>query len=119
MPTFDVTAKTLNGPLNIVFEEAPVNSRLSLQAVTSNSPAEVSLDPTFEGHFFLTSNMISPVVHQRSGTMDPLGKGRDRVLKFRNLTGRVEGDVGWGSVSSTRKGQVYVSAANDMVTMNL
>jgi hypothetical protein len=119
-PHFQVTTKTSNARFDVTFQDAPVDSVLVYKGTTSNSPAELSLHPTFEGHFLLTSGSqwFNPVVHE-SQPDDPSGKGRSRVVQYRNLRGSVDGDVYWGSESVDSQGVANVRTSNAKVTLNL
>lgn len=119
--SFSVTGKTSNSPLNIAFLDAPLDSKLVHRASTSNSPAEVSLHPTFEGQFYLHSSLFGAVVHERPGVEDPSGKGRERRVRYRTIRGpRAEGSVTWGDdVDEEKLGNVEVGSSNARVTLNL
>ncbi|KAF9445068.1 hypothetical protein P691DRAFT_735594 [Macrolepiota fuliginosa MF-IS2] len=116
---FDVTGATSNSPLNIAFDDAPLNSILAFRASTSNSPAEVTLHPTFEGHFSLQSSLFSPVVHRSPSVEDPAGKGRRRYIRFGNVRNYVSGDVSWGSEDAEGRGEADIRSSNARVTLNL
>jgi len=69
---FDVTSRTSNGKINVAFLDAPVDSTLAFRASTSNAATEVSLHPTFEGHFTLQSSLVTPDVREHR-VEDPSG----------------------------------------------
>lgn len=117
MSEFDVTTKTSNSRLDVSFRDAPLDSTLNHRAATSNSPAEVTLHPTFEGHFSLDSSLFTPVVHEHR-VEDPSGKDRKRVIRYRNVRGFVDGDVSWVG-NGEGKGKVAVKTSNARVTLNL
>jgi hypothetical protein len=119
-PNFEVVTQTENAALDVTFKDAPVDSLLTHTASTSNARAHVSLHPTYEGYFTLSSNSawINPVVKENE-VEDPAGRGRSRSVHFRNVRGFVDGDVAWVSSTPGRKGTVDVKTSNARITLDL
>lgn len=117
-PNFKVSTITTNARLDVAFLEAPLYSTLNHQATTSNAPAEVTMDPTFEGQFSLvSSSYFTPVINQRN-VEDPYGKDRHRVVTRRTFRGLISGDVSWGG-DAKGDGKVSVMTSNGRVTLNV
>jgi hypothetical protein len=95
---FVVRTHTSNAPLAVNFTAQPPDAVLKLQAHTSNSPAQVHLDPSFEGDFKLRTSVSPAVVGVDDNVEDPAGRGRKRVVDVKTV-GRfarvVHGDVAW------------------------
>ncbi|KAF5354947.1 hypothetical protein D9756_005640 [Leucocoprinus leucothites] len=119
-PDFLVNTHTSNSRLDVTFRDAPVDSILTHRGSTSNSPADVRLHPTFEGHFSLNSHsgLFNPIVHEHQ-VDDPAGRGRRRNVSYRNVRGYVDGDVKWGGSNEKKRGNVDVSTSNARVTLDL
>lgn len=117
---FLITTRTSNDGHLVEIQKAPVDSILTFRGSTSNSPMDVLLPPTFEGHFTLDSrsNSSSTIVREKQ-VDDPAGRGRRRHMSYRNAEGRVEGDVEWGGGDKGRKGEVEVSTSNSWIRLNL
>lgn len=115
---FDVVSRTTNGKLNVAFLDAPVDSKLTFGGTTSNAATDISLHPTFEGHFSLQSSLVTPDVREHR-VEDPSGRGRERVVRFRNARGSASGEVVWGRRSEGGKGDVRVHTSNARITLNL
>ena len=80
--TFDVSARTSNSPLSLTVVDAPVEHALALNAHTSNSPARVTLHPTYEGAFDVrSSRWFRSTVEWDAEAADPAGReiGRAHV----------------------------------------
>ncbi|XP_006461438.1 hypothetical protein AGABI2DRAFT_178597 [Agaricus bisporus var. bisporus H97] len=115
---FKVISVTTNAHLDFSFLEVPLYSTLHHQASTSNSPATVTMHPTFEGRFSLaSSSLFTPVINEHR-VEDPYGKDRHRIVTRRTFRGLVEGDVSWGG-DTKGDGSVHVSTSNGKLTLNL
>ena len=94
---FLADTKSDTSAVRVKFDDAPVDSTLSLTSKTSTGSIDVDLHPTYEGTFSLSSSLGFPVVSARDEVEDPAGKGRKRVVKFARAGGRtVVGEVTWG-----------------------
>jgi len=113
---------TSNGPLAVDFPAAPVDSKLTLHAKTSNSPVSVSLNPAYEGTFNLqTSSWFKAEANVDKGVVDPSGKDRKRNVVIENTgRGSLSGRVNWdGDKGHEVEGTAYVSTSNFYVRLNL
>lgn len=125
--SFDVATGTSNGPLDIKFPEAPVNSTLKLYGKTSNAGVSVSLNPAYEGSFLLkTSNIFKPRINEDKNVVDPSGKNRKRSLNIKKAKRKVVfGVVFWEEATeeleevSKPAGTVYLRTSNANVDLNL
>ncbi|KAF8625369.1 hypothetical protein AX15_005420 [Amanita polypyramis BW_CC] len=114
---FTVLAKSTNSPIRLKISDAPVDSRLFLNAETQNSPVDVILHPTFEGDFEVTSINFWPTVSVRS-PQDPSGKGRERDLQFSREGNYVKGSVSWSDEGKER-GHVNIKTSNSPAVLRL
>lgn len=117
--SFSVLTHTSNSPLDVAFRDAPIDSLLTYRGSTSNSPANIFLHPTFQGRFTLATHSAwsNPIVHQH-WVDDPAGRGRTRLVTYRNLRGYVQGDITWGDADG-EKGEVIVDTSNAGLTLDL
>lgn len=117
--SFSVLTHTSNSPLDVAFRDAPIDSLLTYRGSTSNSPANIFLHPTFQGRFTLATHSAwsNPIVHQH-WVDDPAGRGRTRLVIYRNLRGYVQGDITWGDADG-EKGEVSVDTSNAGLTLDL
>jgi len=120
---YHVDAETSNSRLGLAFATAPVGSTLTLNAATSNSPANVALHPTFEGDFDLsTSNWFKALVVEDEDVQDPSGKDRKRNISYNRVDGqhKVVGKVFWGEDGNNKAdGVVKVQTSNSGVVLKL
>jgi hypothetical protein len=110
--SFKISATTANGPVDIIFPTAPVSSVLNLKAHTANAHTDVSLHPTFEGVFTLSSVLLSPKLVVNTDITDPSGEGRERTIKADGTKsrGKLSGEVYWGETSDdSPAGSVEIS----------
>ncbi|KAF8589476.1 hypothetical protein K439DRAFT_1612703 [Ramaria rubella] len=124
-PSFSVSAKTSNGPLDVTFPDAPSSpfSHLEFTGKTSNSPANIKLHATYEGSISLStsSHSESSLLSQRN-SQDPSGKGRHRTVDIRKMVkGALDAGVWWGDDSNKGegKGKVVVKTSNAKNTVDL
>ncbi|KAK0495084.1 hypothetical protein EDD18DRAFT_1173857 [Armillaria luteobubalina] len=117
-PSSDVSARTSNGPLQIKVLESPVDSKVKLDARTSNAFAEVGLPPTYEGSYSLSTSHMQPSL--RVGEMaDPAGRGRRRTVKQNTVRrGETIGEVYWDERNRGR-GTVLVRSSNGPISLKL
>lgn len=113
------SAHTANAPLHLSFVDAPVDSTLTLDAHTANSPAEVSLHKTFEGKFELSSSVWFTPEVQWHPVDDPAKRERKRRVSVSQVgRGHVQGNVAWAEEGETR-GEVTVKTSNSPVRLHL
>jgi hypothetical protein len=120
--SFTVNATTSNGPLAINFPASPVDSKLTLSAKTSNSPAAVCLNPAYEGTFDLhTTSWFTAEVKVDKEVVDPSGKDRKRNVDIKHeIRGSLSGSVNWeGEEGREVEGVVDVSTSNFYVVLSL
>ncbi|KAF8959955.1 hypothetical protein BDZ97DRAFT_1835763 [Flammula alnicola] len=99
--SYAVSLTTTNGNLQVRIPSQPVNSSLHLTATTSNGPANMVLNPAYEGTFSLQSP-TAVVVRERKGIEDPSGEHRRRRVRY-NMVGKfTQGDVRWGTEGEAR-----------------
>ncbi|KAJ7475868.1 hypothetical protein FB451DRAFT_1397262 [Mycena latifolia] len=117
---FRIKAETSNGPCATQIASLPVDAVLSLDARTSNSPIYVTLPPTYEGDFALsTSNAMADVRRLTPNEPDPAGQGRRRALEI--MTGnssKAAGGVYWSRKNISR-GDVTLKSSNGTVTIHI
>ncbi|KAK0196019.1 hypothetical protein F5146DRAFT_924767 [Armillaria mellea] len=117
-PSSDVSARTSNGPLQIKVLESPVDSKVKLDARTSNAFGEVWLPPTYEGTYSLSTSHMQPTL--RVGEMsDPAERGRRRTVKQNTVRrGETVGEVYWDEHNRGR-GTVLVRSSNGPLSLKL
>ncbi|KAL5504624.1 hypothetical protein ACEPAH_7287 [Sanghuangporus vaninii] len=119
---FSVQAITSNSPADLNVLTQPHSSPLTLDVLTSNSPAIAVLPTAFEGPFILrTSAFIIPVLRTGDNTVeDPSGEGRERTVEVtRQIRSVLEGKVFWGEWATKGKGWVHVTSTNSPVELDL
>jgi len=117
---FHTTATTSNGRLEVDFPASPPYSRLNFMGKTSNAQAAVSLNPAYEGLFYLQTSISDIRVNQDKSVIDPSGRDRKRSLNIKQAGKRlVSGDVYWGYAGSKVPGSVSVRTSNAHVDLNL
>ncbi|KAK0459312.1 uncharacterized protein EV420DRAFT_1642284 [Desarmillaria tabescens] len=117
-PSSDVSAHTSNGPLEIKVLQSPVDSKVKLDARTSNAFAEVWLPPTYEGAYSLSTSHMQPslLVEEMS---DPAGRGRRRTVRQNTVRrGETVGEVYWDERNRGR-GTASVRSSNGPVSLKL
>ncbi|KAG5731771.1 hypothetical protein E4T56_gene816 [Termitomyces sp. T112] len=114
---FMVTATTSNAPLTVAFPSSPVDSTLRLSASTSNGHALLSLHPTYEGQFSMTTSNDRPWIRPHD-VADPSGKGRVRQVLTTSLGhNTLSGRVSWSNVEGP--GRVELRSSNAAVVIEL
>ncbi|KAF5342520.1 hypothetical protein D9611_001209 [Ephemerocybe angulata] len=118
---FNVTATTSNAKVGLTFPQAPVKSTLKLSAHTSNGGVDVSLHPTYEGSYLLTSSATQNLrVIADENEADPEGKGRKRIVNNKFVTkGFVNGETYWESKDEKEDywGSALLTTSNAHVTL--
>jgi hypothetical protein len=123
--TFFADVKTFNGPLNLRVAHSPSTPPMPLQLCVQNNIAatNVYLDRKYEGLFNVQTKLETVTVQQLNAT-DPLGKGRQRSVRFDQTSpDRARGWVGWGmpptSGDSMPQGQVKIITSLSPVLLQL
>ena len=120
--SFSVDANTANGPIDISFPSAPVNSVLNFGAQTANAPAHAYLHKTYEGTFDLrTSFFATAAIDFDNRVEDPAGRGRYRIVEnYSAGTGTASGKVVWRDAQVNREtGSVRLVSSNAGVSLKL
>lgn len=115
---FDITASNVNGLVKLRITDAPVDSKLDLQARTKNAPVDVMLHPTFEGDFEVSSNFLLPTVHVKQGVRDPSGQERHRSVQLSRQGHLAKGNVSWSDEGKGR-GHVELETSYSPAVMKL
>ncbi|KAF9460719.1 hypothetical protein BDZ94DRAFT_1169062, partial [Collybia nuda] len=114
---YTTAASTTNAPLRLNFPASPVNSSLKLSATTSNSPASISLHPSYEGSFQLSTTQFLPELLRRD-VEDPSGKGRERKVSVDYVNRRsLKGSVSWSD--NEGPGSITLRSTNAHVSLEL
>jgi hypothetical protein len=121
---FKVSATSVNGPVTVNFPTAPVDSLLSLDATTTKGAVTVTLHPTYEGGFQVSTTLGKAVLNYNPDITDPAGEGRVRKVEKRPTVQKIDGSVAWVKPSANLKGQlkagsVKVSTVVLGATLNL
>ncbi|KAI0087035.1 hypothetical protein BDY19DRAFT_995456 [Irpex rosettiformis] len=111
--SFNVDVQTSNSPLDVKFNDAPVDSRVTFIGKTSNSHALATLHETFEGKFSVsTGRWFEAGVHVEKKE-DPSGKGRERhVSQIGSHRGHAEGKAFWGDADILGPGYAELTTSN-------
>ena len=117
--SFDISLKTSNSPLRVQMVASPIDSKLKLDASTTNGAATVLLDPGYEGSFHLRTSNNRPTVKRNYDVRDPKDQGRKRTVTYKTVGKReLIGDIYWGAQKSTNM-SVNVRTSNAPVTLEV
>ncbi|KAF8271095.1 hypothetical protein EI94DRAFT_1721330 [Lactarius quietus] len=121
---FGVCAHTTNGPIDVVYDDSPVDSFLKFNAVSTNSPVRAVLHRAYEGTFALSTTNARAVLDRLPDTEDPSGQGRERSVTTRQSSGPfgnyISGRVEWMPSSDyDQAGSVNIATTNDKITLTL
>ncbi|KAJ3527356.1 hypothetical protein NM688_g8139 [Phlebia brevispora] len=111
---FHVVGKSSNGRLNLTCTEAPVDSKLELSAYTSNSAAYVTLHPTFEGKFQVSTKNANLNAVIDKHVKDPSGRDTTRQVEIWTFPTYSRGNIRW---SGKHMGEVDVRTQNGPATL--
>lgn len=120
--SFDIIGKTSNSFADIRVVEAPVDSLLTLDAHTSNSPIRATLPRAYEGSFDVTAMpWTSPTLRFEADVSDPAGRGRKRNVWTRIASrGHVAGQVRWEAGSGyAKEGSATLKTSNGPAELTL
>ncbi|KAJ3535088.1 hypothetical protein NM688_g7029 [Phlebia brevispora] len=122
--SFKTTTKTTNGPLNVSFLTAPLDSVLQFEGSTSNAPASAAMHYTYEGDIYLSSGgLFAPKIMADESSQDPAGRGRQRTVQLTSFNpanrGTLEAKVRWGAEGGRPLGSVEMSTSNSPITLTL
>ena len=114
-------AHTTNGPINIVYDDSPVDSVLNFDAQSTNAPVHAVLHHAYEGTFSLQTTNSEVVLDRLRNVEDPSGLGRRRRLSTQSVTKQlVYGEVEWSpSRSVGRAGSVDIKTTNSFIKLSI
>jgi len=117
---FGVCAHTTNSPIEVVYDDSPVDSFLEFKAVSTNSPVRAVLHRAYEGKFALSTTNAGAVLNHLRDVEDPSGQGRERSVTKRSVRSYISGSVEWVPSSDyTQAGSVNLATTNDMITLTI
>ncbi|KAI9441484.1 hypothetical protein H4582DRAFT_1810952 [Lactarius indigo] len=119
---FGVSTHTTNGPIEVVYDDSPVDSVLKFDATSTNSRVHAALHRAYEGTFALATTNSGVVLDRLRDYEDPSGRRRKRGLTKRYVgRNRVFGKVEWVPPSSDhdRSSSVNVATTNDVITLTI
>jgi len=115
---FGVGIHTTNSPIEVVYDDSPVDSVLKFNAVSTNSPLHAVLHRAYEGTFALATTNAGAVLDRLRDVEDPSGRGRERSLTKRSVGSYILGEVEWVPSSDyNRAGSVNLATTNDVITL--
>ena len=115
---FDVGAHTTNSPIEVVYDDSPVDSLLTFNAVSTNSPVRAVLHRAYEGRFTLSTTNAGAFLDRLRDVEDPSGQGRGRGLTARDERNHISGRVEWvPSNDYNQAGSVNLATTNDKITL--
>jgi hypothetical protein len=109
--SFNVSTRTSNSPLSVIYDASPLASILRHESRTSNGPATVNLHSAYEGSFYLQSSTVWPSISKKHAT-DPSGQGRRRIVQMFRARGLVTGEVYWGREMQLHGANVDIRTSN-------
>jgi len=115
---FDVVGVTTNAPLALNFTNSSVDAFLAVDARTTNAPANLSMNPAYEGAFQLYTTNANVAVPFDPDARDPAGRGRRRKMSMSRMNKYVEGVVSWGP-GGELKGSASLRSTNEPVLLGL
>ncbi|KAH9067777.1 hypothetical protein EDB87DRAFT_1678160 [Lactarius vividus] len=119
---FGVNTHTTNSPIEVIYDDSPVDSILKFDAASTNSRVHAALHRAYEGTFALATTNGGVVFDRLHNHEDPSGQGRKRSLTKRYVgRNRVFGKVEWVPPSSDhdRSSSVNVATTNDVITLTI
>ncbi|KAI9511484.1 hypothetical protein F5148DRAFT_1373789 [Russula earlei] len=119
--TFNIRTHTSNGPINIVYDDSPVDSILNFDAQSTNAPVGVTLHQAYEGAFSLETTNSKAVLDRSRHVEDPSGQGRGRMVTTNSVkTQFVNGKIAWFPSSRDRRaGSVDIGTTNAFVKLSI
>ena len=115
---FSVCAHTTNSPIEVVYDDSPVDSFLKFNALSTNSPVRAVLHRAYEGAFAISTTNADAVLDRLRDVEDPSGQGRGRGLTARSTKNHISGKVEWMPYSDYKQaGSVNLATTNNMITL--
>lgn len=116
---FGVRTHTTNSPIEVVYEDSPVDSLLKFSAVTTNSPVRTVLHRAYEGTFALATTNARAELDYLHDVEDPSGQGRKRGLSGLDSGNYHSGRVEWVPTNHHDHGSVNIATTNDKITLTV
>lgn len=118
--SFNVNARSSNGPINVNYRTIPVNAILNYNGATSNAMIRSQLHEAYEGEFLIKSSpWFAADVEMNESKDDPAAKGRTRRLESRQVRrGVSEGNV-WWEPRNKKRGSVTIATTNSPAKLSL
>lgn len=111
---------TTNGPIEVVYDDSPVDSVLKFNALSTNSPVRAFLHRAYQGKFALSTTNARAVLDFLRDVEDPSGQGRQRGLTGLDSGNYHSGKVEWMPSSDyDHAGSVNIATTNDVVTLTV
>ncbi|KAF7304007.1 DUF4097 domain-containing protein [Mycena indigotica] len=109
--SFDVSAHTAHGQVELPILALPIDAELNLEATTALAKVFVGLPETYEGSIEATTSLANVDIKIDSGAKDPKGEDRKRVGGVERVRrGVVNAKVGW-SREGTGRGKVQARSS--------
>ena len=114
-------AQTTNSPIEVIYDDSPVDSVLKFNAVSTNSPVRAVLHRAYEGTFALSTTNAGAKLGNSRDVEDPSGRGRERSLTKRSVgENYISGQVEWvPSGDSDRAGSVNIATTNGVISLTV
>lgn len=118
---FSVSTQTTNGPIEVVYDDSPVDSVLTFYAMSTNSPVHAVLHHAYEGTFALATTNAGAGLECMRDVEDPSGRGRERSLTKHSVDrNRIFGKVEWvPSIDYNRDGYVDIATTNYVIAVTV
>lgn len=114
-------AHTTNSPIEVTYDDSPVDSVLKFNAASTNAAVRAVLHRGYEGTFALSTTNAGAVLDRLRDVEDPSGRGRERSLTKRFVgKNHIYGEVEWGpSGDIDRAGSVNIATTNDVISLTV
>ncbi|KAF9479398.1 hypothetical protein BDN70DRAFT_878881 [Pholiota conissans] len=121
---FTVDTTTTNSPLRVVFVDAPLDSGLEYSGRSANGKVDVTLHPTYEGNFDMSTSRYFRADLKFLPAPDPSGQGRKRASFYQGDRHRNFGNTKWleneNPVYGPKdNGNVVISTSNSPIVLNI
>ncbi|KAF7290838.1 hypothetical protein MIND_01325000 [Mycena indigotica] len=118
------TIRTSNAKMLVQTRLLGDNTTIVLNASTSNGPADLYLDSTFEGEYDIQTSLGTAKIDRNPNTRDPSGGTREHVITRTRTGKRASGLVYWGKdgegpAEDARLGEVTLKTSNAPVVLHL
>lgn len=110
---------TTNSPIEVVYEDSPVDSLLKFSAASTNSPVHAVLHRAYEGTFTLSTSNARAILDYLAYAEDPSGQGRKRSLSGHDSGNHHSGRVEWVPSNHYDRGSVHIATTNNKITLTV